>query len=202
MPTLGVVVSQIVADFQARFAQTAEAATSEQFGFEPMRWSSLGARKQDVYFLSQERRKEQEDAATTMMPSKLRRCAWPRRAAAARRQPQQLGISPKLLYRWQQAKLVAEVARHSALRQLRAQLKRAEQELAILKKPCDAVFILRGRTSLSESIMAASLSVAGRCTPTRQLVAQWRLGRTGGVPVQALTRERLKGCVDTGLYAS
>ena len=52
---------------------------------------------------------------------------------------QQLGISPKLLYRWQEAKLVAEVgsvevARDPEVRQLRAQLKRAEQELDILKK--------------------------------------------------------------------
>ena len=55
--------------------------------------------------------------------------------AAAR----QLGISPKLLYRWQEAQLVAEVgsvevARDPEVRQLRAQLKRAEQELDILKK--------------------------------------------------------------------
>ncbi|WP_022821635.1 transposase [Hymenobacter norwichensis] len=53
---------------------------------------------------------------------------------------QQVGISPKLLYRWQQAQLVAEVgsvevARDPEVRQLRAQLKRAEQELDILKKP-------------------------------------------------------------------
>ena len=44
---------------------------------------------------------------------------------------QQLGISPKLLYRWQQVQLVAEVgsvevARDPEVRQLRAQLKRAE----------------------------------------------------------------------------
>ena len=55
--------------------------------------------------------------------------------AAAR----QLGISPKLLYRWQQEQLIAEVgsvevARDPEVRQLRAQLKRAEQELDILKK--------------------------------------------------------------------
>jgi len=55
--------------------------------------------------------------------------------AAAR----QLGISPKLLYRWQQVQLVAEVgseevARDPEVRQLRARLKRAEQELDILKK--------------------------------------------------------------------
>lgn len=52
---------------------------------------------------------------------------------------QQLGISPKLLYRWQRARLVAEVgsvevARDPEVRQLRAQLKRAEQELDMLKK--------------------------------------------------------------------
>jgi transposase len=52
---------------------------------------------------------------------------------------QQLGISPKLLYCWQQAQLVAEVgsvevARDPEVRQLRAQLKRAEQELDLLKK--------------------------------------------------------------------
>ena len=52
---------------------------------------------------------------------------------------QQLGISPKLLYRWQQAQLVAEVgsvevARDPEVRALRARLKRAEQELDILKK--------------------------------------------------------------------
>ena len=55
--------------------------------------------------------------------------------AAAR----QLGISPKLLYRWQQAQFVAEVgseevARDPEVRVLRARLKRAEQELDILKK--------------------------------------------------------------------
>ncbi|WP_159451993.1 transposase [Hymenobacter roseosalivarius] len=56
--------------------------------------------------------------------------------AAAR----QLGISPKLLYRWQQAQVVAEVgsrevARDPEVRALRARLKRAEQELDMLKKP-------------------------------------------------------------------
>ena len=55
--------------------------------------------------------------------------------AAARR----LGSRPKLLYRWQQAQLVAEVgseevARDPEVRALRARLKRAEQELDILKK--------------------------------------------------------------------
>lgn len=52
---------------------------------------------------------------------------------------QQLGISPKLPYRWQQVQLIAEVgsvevARDPEVRQLRAQLKRAEQELDSLKK--------------------------------------------------------------------
>jgi len=55
--------------------------------------------------------------------------------AAAR----QLGIGPKPLYRWQQARLVAEVgseevARDPEVRALRARLKRAEQELGVLKK--------------------------------------------------------------------
>jgi len=45
---------------------------------------------------------------------------------------QQLGISPKLLYRWQQAQMVAEVgsvevARNLEVRTLRARLNRAEQ---------------------------------------------------------------------------
>ncbi|WP_375418104.1 transposase [uncultured Hymenobacter sp.] len=62
---------------------------------------------------------------------------------------QQLGISPKLLYRWQQAQLIAEVgsvkvARDPEVHQLRAQLKRAEQELDVLKnlghlRPADSV---------------------------------------------------------------
>ena len=47
---------------------------------------------------------------------------------------QQLGISPKMLYRLQQAQLAAEVgsvevARAPEVRALRARLKRAEQEL-------------------------------------------------------------------------
>ena len=55
--------------------------------------------------------------------------------AAAR----QLGISPKLLYRWQQAQLVTEVgsvevARDPEVRALRAANKRLAQELDILKK--------------------------------------------------------------------
>ena len=55
--------------------------------------------------------------------------------AAAR----QLGIGPKLLYRWQQAQLVAEVgslekARDPEVRVLRAANKRLAQELNSLKK--------------------------------------------------------------------
>lgn len=51
----------------------------------------------------------------------------------------QLGISPKLLYRWQQAQLVAEVgsvevARDPEVRALRAANKRLAQELDMLKK--------------------------------------------------------------------
>jgi len=66
----------------------------------------------------------------------LRLASESRSTQAATRQ---LGINPKLLYRWQQAQLVAEVgseevARDLEVRQLRAQLKRAEQELDILKK--------------------------------------------------------------------
>ena len=52
---------------------------------------------------------------------------------------QQLGISPKLLYRWQQDQTVAEVgsvevARDPEVRALRAANKRLVQELDILKK--------------------------------------------------------------------
>ena len=55
--------------------------------------------------------------------------------AAAR----ELDISPKLLYRWQQAQLAAEVgsvevARDPEVRGLRARLKRTKQEFDILKK--------------------------------------------------------------------
>ena len=50
-----------------------------------------------------------------------------------------LNINPKLLYRWQQAQLVAEVgsealARDPEMRALRAANKRLAQELEILKK--------------------------------------------------------------------
>ena len=66
----------------------------------------------------------------------LRLAAQSRSTQAAARA---LNINPKMLYRWQQAQLVAEVgseavARDPEVRQLRAQLKRAEQELDMLKK--------------------------------------------------------------------
>ena len=80
-----------------------------------------------------DKRRKYDDAFKT---EALRLAAGSRSTQAA---AQQLGISPKLLYRWQEAKLVAEVgsvevARDPEVRQLRAQLKRAEQELDILKK--------------------------------------------------------------------
>ncbi len=66
----------------------------------------------------------------------LRRASESRSTQAAARE---LGISPKLLYRWQQAQLVAEVgsvevARDPEVRALRAANKRLAQELDILKK--------------------------------------------------------------------
>ena len=72
----------------------------------------------------------------TFKAEALRLASESRSTQAAARQ---LGISPKLLYRWQHEQVVAEVgsvevARDPEVRQLRAQLKRAEQELDILKK--------------------------------------------------------------------
>lgn len=66
----------------------------------------------------------------------LRLAAESRSTSAAARQ---LGLNPKLLYRWQQAHLVAEVgsveaARDPELRALRAANKRLAQEVDILKK--------------------------------------------------------------------
>ena len=66
----------------------------------------------------------------------LRLASESRSSQAAARQ---LGISPKLLYRWQQAQVVAEVgsvevARDPEVRALRAANKRLAQELGILKK--------------------------------------------------------------------
>ena len=80
----------------------------------------------------------------------------------------QLGISPKLPPRWQQAQLVAEVgsaevARDPEVRALRARLNRAEQELDILKKS-------RGHLRPADPVSAS------------QHLAQ----RTGQVPVRQL----------------
>jgi len=66
----------------------------------------------------------------------LRLAGESRRTQAAARQ---LGSSPKLRYRWQQAQFVVavgseEVGRDPQVRALRARLKRAEQELDMLKK--------------------------------------------------------------------
>ncbi len=46
---------------------------------------------------------------------------------------QQLGISPKLLYRWQQVQLVSELG-GVEVHALRARLKRVEQEFDMLKE--------------------------------------------------------------------
>ena len=80
-----------------------------------------------------DKRRKYDDAFKT---EALRLAAESRSTQAA---AQQLGSSPKLLYRWQEAKLVAEVgsvevARDPEVRQLRPQLKRAEQELDSLKR--------------------------------------------------------------------
>ncbi len=61
----------------------------------------------------------------------------------------QSGISPKLLYRWQQAQLVAEVgsvavARDQEVRALRAANERLTQKLDILKK----VLVIFGQPTL------------------------------------------------------
>ncbi len=66
----------------------------------------------------------------------LRLAAESRSTSAAARQ---LGLNPKLLYRWQQAQLVAEVgsveaAHDPEVRALRAANKRLAQEIDILKK--------------------------------------------------------------------
>ena len=92
---------------------------------------------------------------------------------------QQLGISPKVLYRWQQAQLVAElgsveVARDPEVRALRARLKRAEQELDMLKKPWSSSASRRGeylpahRPEPGPRARAAALPGAA-CSPERLL---------------------------------
>ena len=55
--------------------------------------------------------------------------SWSTRAAA-----RQLGVSFKLLYLWQQAQVVAEVARDLEVRALRVANERLTQELDMLKK--------------------------------------------------------------------
>ena len=82
---------------------------------------------------SPDRRRKYDEACKV---EALRLASESRSTQAAARE---LGISPKLLYRWQQAQLVAEVgsveaARDPEVRALRARPKRAEQELGILKK--------------------------------------------------------------------
>ncbi|GAA4506923.1 hypothetical protein GCM10023172_36790 [Hymenobacter ginsengisoli] len=103
---------------------------------------------------------------------------------------QQLGISPKLLYRWQEAKLVAEVgsvevARDPEVRQLRAQLKRAEQELDILKKPWASSVNRRGkylsvhRPAPGPSTCTAALPGAARGTQCLLCMAATSSTRAG-----------------------
>ena len=74
-----------------------------------------------------------------MTLSKPKRYAWLRRAAARRRPRSNWASAPSCSTAGSRRKLVAEVgsvevARDPEVRQLRAQLKRAEQELDILKK--------------------------------------------------------------------
>jgi transposase len=82
--------------------------------------------------------------------------------AAAR----QLGISPKLLYRWQQAQLVAEVGSEEVVRdpEVRAlRLKRAEQELDILKKALVSACFKR---RLGQPTWCAPISTSPGAPPT------------------------------------
>ncbi|WP_375437696.1 transposase [uncultured Hymenobacter sp.] len=83
--------------------------------------------------VSPDKRREYDEA---FKAEALRLASESRSTQAAARQ---LGISPKLLYRWQQAHVVAEVgsaevARDPEVRALRAANKRLAQELDILKK--------------------------------------------------------------------
>ena len=90
-----------------------------------------------------------------------------------------MGISPKLLYRWQQAQLIAEVgsvegACDSEGRQLRAQRKRAEQELDIKK----ALVIFGQHQYIAQR--AAQVPVRHLCQVLRVATSayyawQWRL---------------------------
>ena len=102
----------------------------------------LSGQKKDAYFFcydsqmsgaSPDKRRKYDEAYKA---AALRLASESRSTQAA---AHELGISPKLLYRWQQAQLLAEagsveVARGPEVRQLRPQLKRAEQELDILKR--------------------------------------------------------------------
>jgi len=86
-----------------------------------------------------------------------------------------LGISLELRYRWQQAQLVAEVgsvevARDPEVRALRARLKRAEQELDILKKPWSS---LANRTG---EYLLLHHSVAGLSARASYLPSAARVG--------------------------
>jgi transposase len=77
-----------------------------------LRWSREGGQKKDVYFFcygneingtSSDKGRKYDEA---FKAEALRLAGESRSTQAAARQ---LGISPKLLYRWQQAQLVAEV---------------------------------------------------------------------------------------------
>ena len=83
--------------------------------------------------LSPNKRRKYDEASKVEV---LRPAGESRSTQAAARQ---LGISPKLLYRWQQAQLVAEVTgtkvtHDPEVRALRAANKRLAQEMDILKK--------------------------------------------------------------------
>jgi len=92
--------------------------------------------------LSYERRKEQKTPDKRCKYDHALKAAALRLASDSRSTQaiaQQLGISPKLRYRWQQVQLIAEVgsvevARDPEVRQLLAQLKQPEQELDSLKR--------------------------------------------------------------------
>ena len=100
-----------------------------------MRWSSEAAQKQDVHSCYHDGKKRKtspdgrckyDDAFKT---EALRLASDSRSTQAA---AQQLGISPKLLRRWQQVQLMAEVG-GVIVHALRGRLKRFEQEFDMLK---------------------------------------------------------------------
>jgi transposase len=106
-----------------------------------VRWSRQGGQKQDIYFFCH------GNKSSGALPNKRRKYDEAFKAEALRlasesrstqATAQQLGISPKLLYCWQQAQLVTEVgneemARDPEVQAPRAHLKQTEQELDILK---------------------------------------------------------------------